>query len=74
MKKFLSYSFRDYAFKVQAPTETDEDISKKLVSLLNKLAAKLNWRTLPNKFHSISLFFLSLASEGVAYALLSEIY
>ncbi|EAR88205.2 FYVE zinc finger protein (macronuclear) [Tetrahymena thermophila SB210] len=73
MKQQLSYSFKQFAFQTQGKL-TDAEVSKILVSLLNKLAFRFQWKTLPNKFHLIAYFVLFLTSEALAYHILIEIY
>ncbi|KAL4473182.1 hypothetical protein ABPG72_015563 [Tetrahymena utriculariae] len=73
MKQQLSYSFKQFAFQTQGKM-TDAEVSKILVSLLNKLAFRFQWKTLPNKFHLIAYFVLFLTSEALAFHILIEIY
>ncbi|KAL4476485.1 hypothetical protein ABPG74_010218 [Tetrahymena malaccensis] len=73
MKQQLSYSFKQFAYQTQGKL-TDAEVSKILVSLLNKLAFRFQWKTLPNKFHLIAYFVLFLTSEALAFHILIEIY
>lgn len=61
-------------FTIQSHEETDESLSMKLNRLLSKLMASFGWEKIPSKFPSIALFFLAIASEAVAFYILSEIY